>query len=94
MNNYEDFLKISNEIKLEQLINEFEKTLLVNEILIKTYDEEDCYVTISQLYNMIFRLEDLKNHAISCNSYEVYDQCNHYILKIEEQMKQIREKYM
>ena len=92
--NYNDYLQISNEIELSKLASEVETTIMLNDKLMKDYDAPTSFIKMTELLNLIGKLQDLKNKAFAHNSKYVVDMCEVYIVDAEYQMNLLRNKYM
>ena len=49
---------------------------------------------MTELLNLIGKLQDLKNKAMIHNAKKVFDMCEVYIVDAEYQMNKLRNKYM
>lgn len=94
MFDYNDYLKISDEIALNKIASELDMMLLMNEFNMKTFDEEKSLNKIIELTYMMNKLQDLKNKAVAHNSKYIVDMCEVYMVEVECQMAKIRKIYM
>ena len=92
--NYEDFLKISDEIELNNITSNLDMILILNERNIQHYDAETSFNKTMELMAIVSDLQDLKNKAVVHNSHSVADMCEVYIIEAEHQMCQLRKIYM
>lgn len=92
--NYNDFEIMKDEYELNKLATEVEITIILNEKLMDNYDATTSYRKMTELLNLIGKLQDLKNKAMVHNAKEVFDMCEVYIVDAEYQMNKLRNKYM
>ena len=91
---YEDFLKLSDEIEMNKLSSKVDMTLIINEKNMNDYDKETSFNKTMELMAIVSELQDLKNKAVAHNSKYVVDMCEVYIVDAEYQMSLLRKKYM
>jgi hypothetical protein len=94
MENYNDYLMISDEIKLNKLASELDIILTLNEMQMHNYTEDTCMNKMTELYKLFNQLMILKQEAIMHNNYKVYDYCEVYLVEAECQMSALRKLYM
>lgn len=94
MFDYNDYLKISDEIALNKITSELDMMLIINEFNMKTFDEANSLKKIIELTYMMNKLQDLKNKAMAHNNHSVYDMCEVYMVEVECQMTKLRKIYM
>lgn len=94
MENYNDYLMISDEIKLNKLASELDIILTLNEMQMHNYTEDTCMNKMTELYKLFNQLMILKQEAIMHNNYKVYDYCEVYLVEAECQMCALRKLYM
>lgn len=94
MENYNDYLMISDEIKLNKLASELDIILTLNEMQMHNYTEDTCMNKMTELYKLFNQLMILKQEAIMHNNYKVYDYCEVYLVEAEYQMSELRKLYM
>lgn len=94
MENYNDYLKISDEIKLNKLVSEIDIAIAFNDMQMDNYDEETAMKRLTELNKLYQELLILKNEAIMHENYKVYDYCEVYHFDLEYQMNLLRRKYM
>lgn len=94
MENYNDYLMISDEIKLNKLASELDIILTFNEMQMHNYTEDTCMNKMTELYKLFNQLMILKQEAIMHNNYKVYDYCEVYLVEAEYQMSELRKLYM
>lgn len=94
MENYNDYLMISDEIKLNKLASELDIILTFNEMQMHNYTEDTCMNKMTELYKLFNQLMILKQEAIMHNNYKVYDYCEVYLVEAECQMSELRKLYM
>jgi hypothetical protein len=92
--NYNEFLQISDEIELSKLATEVETAILLNDKFMNNYDATTSYMKMTELLNLIGKLQDLKNKAMIHNDQKVFDMCEIYIVDAEYQMNLLRDQYM
>lgn len=92
--NYDDFNIMKDEYELNKLATEVETTIIANEKFMKNYDATTSYIKMTELLNLIGKLQDLKNKAMIHNAKKVFDMCEVYIVDAEYQMNKLRNKYM
>ena len=91
---YEDFLRLSDEIEMNKLSSKVDMTLIINEKNMNNYDKETSFNKTMELMAIVSELQDLKNKAVTHNSKYVIDMCEVYIVDAEYQMSLLRKKYM
>lgn len=91
---YEDFLRISDEIEMNRLSSKIDMMLIANERNMNDYTKEISFNKTMELMAIISELQDLKNKAVAHNSKYVVDMCEVYIVDAEYQMGLLRKKYM
>ena len=91
---YNDFLRMSEEIEMNKLASAIDMQLILNEKCMKHYDGITGLAKISEFFKMINELQDLKNRAVCHNNHSVADMCEVYIIEIECQMSELRKLYM
>ena len=89
-----DFKIMKDEYELNKLATEVEMTIILNEKLMDNYDATTSYIKMTELLNLIGKLQDLKNKAMIHNATKVFDMCEIYIVDAEYQMDKLRNKYM
>ena len=89
-----DFEIMKDEYELNKLATEVEMTIILNEKLMDNYDATTSYIKMTELLNLIGKLQDLKNKAMIHNATKVFDMCEIYIIDAEYQMDKLRNKYM
>ena len=89
-----DFKIMKDEYELNKLATEVEMTIILNEKLMDNYDATTSYIKMTELLNLIGKLQDLKNKAMIHNATKVFDMCEIYIIDAEYQMDKLRNKYM
>ena len=89
-----DFKIMKDEYELNKLATEVEMTIILNEKLMDNYDATTSYIKMTELLNLIGKLQDLKNKAMVHNAKKVFDMCEVYIVDAEYQMNKLRNKYM
>lgn len=89
-----DFEIMKDEYELNKLATEVEMTIILNEKLMDNYDATTSYIKMTELLNLIGKLQDLKNKAMVHNATKVFDMCEIYIVDAEYQMDKLRNKYM
>ena len=89
-----DFKIMKDEYELNKLATEVEMTIILNEKLMDNYDATTSYIKMTELLNLIGKLQDLKNKAMIHNATKVFDMCEIYIVDAEYQMNKLRNKYM
>ena len=89
-----DFKIMKDEYELNKLATEVEMTIILNEKLMDNYDATTSYIKMTELLNLISKLQDLKNKAMIHNATKVFDMCEIYIVDAEYQMDKLRNKYM
>ena len=89
-----DFKIMKDEYELNKLATEVEMTIILNEKLMDNYDATTSYIKMTELLNLISKLQDLKNKAMVHNAKKVFDMCEVYIVDAEYQMNKLRNKYM
>lgn len=94
MENYNEYLKVGDQIKLNKIVNELEEVMLLNELQMDKYDNDTCLKKVIELNNIFYQLLDLKNETIAHNNYELYSECESYCITLQSQMAQLRSKYM
>ena len=94
MFDYNDYLKISDEIALNKIASELDMMLLMNEFNMKTFDEAASLKKVIELTYMMNKLQDLKNKAVAHNSKYIVDMCEVYMVEVEFQMAKLRKIYM
>lgn len=94
MENYNDYLMISDEIKLNKLASELDIILTLNEMQMHNYTEDICMDKMTELYKLFNQLMILKQEAIMHNNYKVHDYCEVYLVEAEYQMSELRKLYM
>lgn len=92
--NNNDFEIMKDEYELNKLATEVEMTIILNEKLMDNYDATTSYIKMTELLNLIGKLQDLKNKAMIHNATKVFDMCEIYIVDAEYQMDKLRNKYM
>lgn len=92
--NNNDFEIMKDEYKLNKLATEVEMTIILNEKFMDNYDATTSYIKMTELLNLIGKLQDLKNKAVMHNAKKVFDMCEVYIVDAEYQMNKLRDKYM
>lgn len=92
--NNNDFEIMKDEYKLNKLATEVEMTIILNEKFMDNYDATTSYIKMTELLNLIGKLQDLKNEAMVHNAKKVFDMCEIYIVDAEYQMNKLRNKYM
>ena len=92
--NYDDFNIMKDEYELNKLATEVEITIIINEKLMHNYDATTSYIKMTELLNLIGKLQDLKNKAMVHNAKKVFDMCEVYIVDAEYQMNKLRNRYM
>ena len=85
---------MKDEYELNKLATEVEMTIILNEKLMDNYDATTSYIKMTELLNLIGKLQDLKNKAMIHNATKVFDMCEIYIIDAEYQMDKLRNKYM
>ena len=94
MFDYNDYLKIGDELALNKIASELDMMLLMNEFNMKTFDEAASLKKVIELTYMMNKLQDLKNKAVAHNSKYIVDMCEVYMVEVEFQMAKIRKIYM
>jgi hypothetical protein len=94
MENYNEYLMISDEIKLNKLASELDIILTFNEMQMHNYTEDTCMNKMTELYKLFNQLMILKQEAIMHNNYKVYDYCEVYLVEAKCQMSELRKLYM
>lgn len=94
MENYNEYLMISDEIKLNKLASELDIILTFNEMQMHNYTEDMCMDKMTELYKLFNQLMILKQEAIMHNNHKVYDYCEVYLVEAEYQMSELRKLYM
>lgn len=89
-----DFKIMKDEYELNKLATEVEMTIILNEKFMDNYDATTSYIKMTELLNLIGKLQDLKNKAMIHNATKVFDMCEVYIVDAEYQMDKLRNKYM
>ena len=89
-----DFEIMKDEYELNKLATEVEMNIIINEKFMDNYDATTSYIKMTELLNLIGKLQDLKNKAMAHNATKVFDMCEIYIVDAEYQMEKFRNKYM
>jgi hypothetical protein len=92
--NSNDFEIMKDEYELNKLATEVEMAIIINEKFMNDYDATTSYIKMTELLNLIGKLQDLKNKAVIHNAKKVLDMCEVYIVDAEYQMNKLRDKYM
>ena len=92
--NSNDFEIMKDEYELNKLATEVEMSIIINEKFMDNYDATISYIKMTELLNLIGKLQDLKNKAVIHNAKKVRDMCEVYIIDAEYQMNKLRDKYM
>lgn len=92
--NSNDFEIMKDEYELNKLATEVEMAIIINEKFMNNYDATTSYIKMTELLNLIGKLQDLKNKAVMHNAKKVRDMCEVYIVDAEYQMNKLRDKYM
>ena len=92
--NNNDFEIMKDEYELNKLATEVEMAIIINEKFMNDYDATTSYIKMTELLNLIGKLQDLKNKAVVHNAKKVIDMCEVYIVDAEYQMNKLRDKYM
>lgn len=92
--NSNDFEIMKDEYELNKLATEVEMAIIINEKFMNNYDATTSYIKMTELLNLIGKLQDLKNKAVIHNAKKVRDMCEVYIVDAEYQMNKLRNKYM
>jgi hypothetical protein len=94
MENYNEYLMISDEIKLNKLASELDIILTFNAMQMHNYTEDIRMDKMTELYKLFNQLMILKQEAIMHNNHKVYDYCEVYLVEAEYQMSELRKLYM
>jgi hypothetical protein len=89
---FNDYLKIDDEIQLNKLASEIDMKLILNELQMKNFNEETCFNKMTELYMLYNKLMELNNRAIMHNNHYVSDMCEVYLVETDYQMHELRNK--
>ena len=91
---YEDYLRISDEIKLNKLASQIDITLILNDFQIDNYDMDLCLDKVMELELMYEDVLALESLAAFHKNHEVYDMCEVYRIEIQHQVNRLRKRYI
>ena len=87
--NYDDYLRISDEINLNRLGSIIEITLMLNHSQMCNYNDDICLDKIEELQELLYKISELKTKAAFHMNHEVYDRCDVYHADIMFQLSML-----
>lgn len=91
---HDKFLKLSDDIIMEDLVEKADKILETNRKVIKSLTKENSFNRAMELMALIDEFQDLRNKAITHNYQTLANMCEVYIMDLEHQMGELRNIYM
>ena len=89
--NYNDYLRICDEINLNKIGSIVEITLILNQLQMSNYNEDICLDKIEELQELSYKVSELKTRAAFHMNYEVYDKCDVYHVDITFQLRRLND---
>lgn len=90
--NYDDYLRISDEIDFNKLATKVESTLLMNELQMDKYNEDLCRDKLLELNELVYDVMEMEARAAIHKHHEIYDKCLVYYEDIQWQMNEFVKK--
>lgn len=89
---YDDYLRISDEIDFNKLATKVESTLLMNELQMDKYNEDLCRDKLLELNELVYDVMEMEARAAIHKHHEIYDKCLVYYEDIQWQMNEFVKK--
>jgi hypothetical protein len=89
---YDDYLRISDEIDFNKLATKVESTLLMNELQMDKYNEDLCRDKLLELNELVYDVMEMEARATIHKHHEIYDKCLVYYEDIQWQMNEFVKK--
>jgi hypothetical protein len=89
---YDDYLRISDEIDFNKLATKVESTLLMNELQMDKYNEDLCRDKLLELNELVYDVMEMEARAAIHKYHEIYDKCLVYYEDIQWQMNEFVKK--
>lgn len=90
--NYDDYLRISDEIDFNKLATKVESTLLMNELQMDKYNEDLCRDKLLELNELVYDVMEMEARSAIHKHHEIYDKCLVYYEDIQWQMNEFVKK--
>ena len=90
--NYEDYLRISDEIDFNKVATKVEISLITINHQIDRYDEEACNNRLYELNQLIYDLMEIEARAAIHKHGEIFDKCCIYYADINHLMRRLVDK--
>jgi hypothetical protein len=89
---YDDYLRISDEIDFNKMASKVEITLLMNELQMDKYNEDLCRDKLVELNELVYDVMEMEARAAIHKHHEIYDKCLVYYEDIQWQMNEFVKK--
>lgn len=89
---YDDYLRISDEIDFNKMASKVEITLLMNELQMDKYNEDLCRDKLLELNELVYDVMEMEARAAIHKHHEIYDKCLVYYEDIQWQMNEFVKK--
>lgn len=89
---YDDYLRISDEIDFNKIASKVEITLLMNELQMDKYNEDLCRDKLVELNELVYDVMEMEARAAIHKHHEIYDKCLVYYEDIQWQMNEFVKK--
>ena len=93
MYEYNDYLKIDDEIEYNKLSTEMDALLASIYFCKDNYTCQICMDKITELHILRYAFVDLANKTILHNNYEINDMCEVYIVEADFIIRDLRNRY-
>jgi hypothetical protein len=85
---YDDYLRISDEIDFNKMASKVEITLLMNELQMDKYNADLCRDKLLELNELVYDVMEMEARAAMHKHHEIYDKCLVYYEDIQWQMNE------